>query len=98
MPILNKEALAKTVAAETGISNADVAKVIDSIQETIISSVAGGQEVKLMGFLSIEPTVRAPRIYKNPRTGEDIAVDESAGIRIRPMKNFRERVADQAAK
>jgi len=94
MPILNKDGLVKAVAGETGLSNADVAKVIDAVQETIMSSVASGQEVKLMGFLSIEPTVRAPRTYKNPRTGEDIEMSESPGIRIRAMKNFRDRVTD----
>lgn len=94
MPILNKEGLVKAVASETGLTAADVAKVIDSVQETIINTVASGQEVKLMGFLSIEPTVRAPRTYKNPRTGEDFVAPESSGVRVRPMKNFRDRVSD----
>lgn len=98
MPILNKEGLVKAVAADTGLSNAEVAKVVESLQETIISTVASGQEVKLMGFLSIEPTVRAPRSYKNPRTGEEIEVGESSSIRVRTMKHFRDRVSDSSNK
>lgn len=98
MPILNKEGLVKAIATDTGLSSSDVAKVVESLQETIISTVASGQEVKLMGFLSVEPTTRAPRVYKNPRTGEDIEVAESASIRVRPMKNFRDRVSEAASK
>lgn len=91
--ILNKEGLAKAVNKNTDVPVADVLRVIESIQENIISSIVEGTEVKLMGFLAIEPTDRAPRVYKNPRTGEDIDVPASRGIRVRPMKNFRDRVA-----
>lgn len=98
MPILNKDGLVKAVAADTGLSAGDVTKVIESLQETVISTVASGQEVKLMGFLSIEPTVRAPRSYKNPRTGEEIEVGEAASIRVRTMKHFRDRVSEASKK
>jgi len=92
MSILNREGLAKIISKKTELPVNDVLNVLDSFQETVISHVASGDEVKMMGFLAIEPTTRAPRIYKSPRTGEDIEVPASRGIRVRPMKNFRDRV------
>jgi DNA-binding protein HU-beta len=92
MPILNKSGLIDAVSKNTELPTAVVAKVIDSLQETVIETVADGTEVKLMGFLSIEPTTRSERNLKNPRTGEDILVPESKTVRVRAMKNFRDRV------
>lgn len=92
MPILNKSGLIDAVSKNTEIPAATVAKVIESLQETVMDTVASGVEVKLMGFLSIEPTVRSERQLKNPRTGEDILVPESKSVRVRAMKNFRDRV------
>jgi DNA-binding protein HU-beta len=92
MPILNKSGLIEAVSKNTDIPASVVAKVVDSLQETVMQTVASGVEVKLMGFLSIEPTVRSERNLKNPRTGEDILVPESKTVRVRAMKNFRDRV------
>lgn len=93
MSILNKEGLAKAIAKDTELPLADVHKMLESMQNNIIDTVVEGREVKLMGFLSIEPTERGPRNYKSPRTGEDISIGPSRGIRLRPMKHFRDKVA-----
>lgn len=92
MPILNKSGLVDAVSKATELPSNVVAKVVDSMQETIMDTVAHGVEVKLMGFLSIEPAIRSARQLKNPRTGEDILVPESKTVRVRAMKNFRDRV------
>lgn len=92
MPILNKSGLIETISKSSDLPAEVVAKVVDSLQETVMDSVANGVEVKLMGFLSIEPTVRSERQLKNPRTGEDILVPASKAIRVRAMKKFRDRV------
>lgn len=95
MPILNKSGLIEAVSKSSDVPAGTVAKVVEAMQETIMSTVASGVEVKLMGFLSIEPTVRSERQLKNPRTGEDILVPESKSIRVRAMKNFRDRVGSE---
>lgn len=92
MPILNKSGLIEAISKSSELPVSTVAKVVESLQETIMATVASGMEVKLMGFLSIEPTTRSERQLKNPRTGEDILVPESKAIRVRAMKNFRDRV------
>lgn len=92
MPILNKSGLVDAISKSSDVPQSVVAKVVEALQETIMDTVAGGVEVKLMGFLSIEPTTRSERNLKNPRTGEDILVPESKSIRVRAMKNFRDRV------
>lgn len=92
MPILNKAGLVDAISKSSDVPQSVVAKVVEALQETIMDTVAGGVEVKLMGFLSIEPTTRSERQLKNPRTGEDILVPASKSIRVRAMKNFRDRV------
>jgi len=92
MPILNKADLVESISKNTAIEKAVVAKVVDALQETVMATVARGVEVKLMGFLAIEPSVRSARELKNPRTGETVEVPASKTVRVRAMKHFLDRV------
>jgi len=92
MPILNKADLVESISKKTAVEKAVVTKVVDSLQEIVMDTVARGIEVKLMGFLAVEPSVRSARELKNPRTGETIEVPASKTVRIRAMKHFLDRV------
>lgn len=95
MPVINKPDLIASVAEETGFSKSDTEKFVNAFQKTIIDSVSEGSKVKLSGFATFESVTRAARTTKNPRTGEDVSVPEKQAVRIRAMKNFRDRVSGE---
>lgn len=90
--MLNKAALIGEVAERTGESKAATERFLAALQDVVIETVAGGDEVKLTGFAAFAPTTRAARRMKNPRTGEDISVPETKTVRIRPLKHFQDAV------
>ena len=47
---MNKNDLVKSVADATDMSNADAARAVDGVFDSITNSLKGGEEVRLVGF------------------------------------------------
>jgi DNA-binding protein HU-beta len=92
MTVLNKTALISEIAEATGSTKAATERFLNAFQDSVVDSVARGEEVKLTGFAVFSPVTRAARIMKNPRTGEDLAVAEAKSVKIRPLKHFRDAI------
>ena len=50
--------------------------IVSTIFEEIINTMAEGDRVELRGFGAFSVKKRDPRIGRNPRTGESVAVEE----------------------
>jgi len=79
---MNRSELVAAVAAESGLSQADVNRVVDGLFSTLSSSLASGTKVSIPGWLSVERTARAARQGRNPQTGEAIQIAASNGVKI----------------
>ena len=54
----------------------DVEKIVTVIFETIINALAKGERVEFRGFGAFSVRNRSSRVAKNPRTGEQVDVEE----------------------
>ena len=54
----------------------DVERIVGVILDKIISSLAKGERVEFRGFGAFSVRTRTPRLAKNPRTGEQVKVEE----------------------
>lgn len=54
----------------------DIENIVDVILETIIATLAKGNRVEFRGFGSFSVRKRAPRVAKNPRTGNKVQIAE----------------------
>ena len=95
---MNKRALVSEVAKRTDMAKASVARVVDAAIESIKSTVARGQRVTLSGFGTFERRKRAPRIGRNPHTGEAVKIPATNTAMFRPGGEFREAVLGRAAR
>lgn len=95
MPVLNKPDLVALISEKTGESKASTERFINALKETVVDAVADGTEVKISGFFACRPVVRSARTMKSPSTGEDIAVPETRAVSIKPLKHFKDAVADK---
>lgn len=89
MAVMNKQDLIAKIANETDQTKASVGRFMDSFEKHITDSLKNGDEVKLSGFLAFDSTIRAARISKNPRTGEDVQVPEKRAPRVRLLSRLR---------
>ena len=91
---MNKNELIASVARSAGLSKADARKVIDSVLDSIGSTLAGGGEVRLFGFGSFGVTHRAASMGRHPQTGERIYIAASKRPRFKASKALKSAVRD----
>lgn len=90
---INKPTLIDEIAEKTGQTKADTDRFLTALEDVVTSHVVEGDDVKISGFVAFSPSVRAARVAKNPRTGEDLNIPESKVVRIRPLKAFKDKVS-----
>ena len=56
------------------LDNKDVEKAVELFFNEIISGLTSGSRIELRGFGSFSLKIRAPRIARNPRTGDKVEV------------------------
>jgi len=65
---------------------------VSTIFEEIINTMAEGDRVELRGFGAFSVKKRDPRIGRNPRTGEPVAVEEKHVPFFKTGKLLRDRL------
>jgi DNA-binding protein HU-beta len=89
---MNKLEIIKVVADEVGLTQKEVASVVDTMLATIIRELQKGEEVNIAGFGKFVVKNRAARTSINPRTHEPINVPASKAPAFKAGKQFKESV------
>ncbi|UYM18893.1 integration host factor subunit beta [Endozoicomonas euniceicola] len=70
----------------------DVELAIKAIIEQMSQSLANGERVEIRGFGSFSLHYRAPRVGRNPKTGESVSLAGKYVPHFKPGKEMRDRV------
>ena len=89
---MNKNDLVANVADNAGLSKADAAKAVDSVFDSITSSLRQGGEVRLVGFGTFSVANRKASTGRNPRTGEAIQIPASKQPKFKAGKGLKDAV------
>lgn len=73
---MNKQALITAVTEKTNLARSDVEAAVTAFTDIIMSELADGRKVKIVGFGAFECRRRVGRIGINPRTGEKMEIAE----------------------
>ncbi|HET9233902.1 MAG TPA: HU family DNA-binding protein, partial [Candidatus Eisenbacteria bacterium] len=79
---MNKAELIESVVKKTNLTKKDASAAVDATLEAIKKGTKKG--VILAGFGSFSVSSRKARLGRNPRTGEEIKIRASKGVRFRP--------------
>ena len=79
------------------LSARDVEQSIKEILELMAQSLAKGDRIEIRGFGSFSLHYRAPRVGRNPKTGESVELSGKYVPHFKPGKELRERVNLSAA-
>jgi len=74
------------------LAHLDVELSVKSILEQMSSSLSSGERIEIRGFGSFSLHYRAPRMGRNPKTGEAVALPGKHVPHFKPGKSLRERV------
>ena len=89
---MNKSELIEAVAESADISKAAATRAVDTMINSIISSLAKGDQVAIAGFGTFVVRERAARSGRNPRTGETINIAASKNPAFKAGKAFKDAV------
>lgn len=71
-----------SVAADAGVTKADAERVLDAFFGMVKTEVKKGEKVAWSGFGTFSMSERAPRMGRNPRTGEQMQFAKSRSLKL----------------
>lgn len=90
---MTKSELIEAIARRQNHLNAkDVELAVKHLIEIMSNSLASGERIEIRGFGSFSLHFRPPRIGRNPKTGEAVALSGKHVPHFKPGKDLRERV------
>ena len=89
---MTKLELVRKIASKTGLDNKDVMVIVESLMETIKTSMAEGEEVFLRGFGSFIIKHRADKTARNISKNTTVIIPAHDIPAFRPAKELMEQV------
>lgn len=86
------ELIAALAASHKQLAASDIDVAVKTILDTMVESLANGQRIEIRGFGSFSLSERAPRLGRNPKTGEQVSVPGKRVPHFKAGKELRERV------
>lgn len=79
---------------QTHLPSVDVDLAVRTLFETMSEALADGRRIEIRGFGCFSLRYRPPRLARNPKTGDVVAVAAKYVPHFKPGKHLRERVRD----
>ena len=89
---MNKQDIAEKVHGVLGTTKADAERAVETVVDTIVSSLNKGEEVSIAGLGIFKTKMRAARVARNPRTGATVQVPSMRVPKFQPAKALKEAV------
>jgi integration host factor subunit beta len=88
------ELIERIAERQDQLSPKDIELAIKLILEYMSQGLATGSRIEIRGFGSFSIHYRAPRIGRNPKTGESVELEGKYVPHFKPGKELRDRVND----
>jgi integration host factor subunit beta len=90
---MTRSDLVEELAARfTQLTQRDAEYAVKAILDAMNDALARGHRIEIRGFGSFSVTHRAPRMGRNPRSGESVAIPEKRVPHFKPGKALRQAV------
>ncbi|MCE2391210.1 MAG: integration host factor subunit beta [Proteobacteria bacterium] len=75
------------------ISKKDTETVVNTVFESLVSSLKSGERIEIRGFGSFQVKLREAREGRNPKTGEEVEIPAKRTPFFKVGKELKERIA-----
>jgi len=90
---MTRSDLVEALAARFGqLTQRDAEFAVKSILDAMSEALVNGHRIEIRGFGSFSVNHRSPRMGRNPRSGEKVAIPEKRVPHFKPGKALREQV------
>ena len=92
---MTKAELVEEVARAAELNKRDAEVIVETVFDSIISTLHRGEKVELRGFGSFRTRERGPRRGRNPKTGQPVDVPAKRVPYFKPGKELKEYFTDE---
>lgn len=89
MSTITRAHLVDLLHTRIGLSRQDNSDVLESVLENIAASLESGETVKLSGLGTFAVRKKGRRIGRNPKTGEEVAIQPRSVLIFRPSQMLK---------
>ena len=89
-----KREIVQKIAEEIGLTRLQTKQIVQKTFDSIVNTLVAEGRVELRNFGVFEVRRRAPRIGRNPRTGEKVDVPARLVVTFKPGQVMQQRVAE----
>lgn len=86
------DALYENIGEKVGFSKKEAADLVELVFETLKTTLAKGQKIKISGFGNFVVREKRARIGRNPQTGQSIEISARRVLTFRPSQVLRAEV------
>lgn len=86
------ELIEKLAASQSQLTARDMELAVKMILDHLSDALARGERIEIRGFGSFSLHYRAPRVGRNPKSGESVSLPGKYVPHFKPGKELRERV------
>lgn len=90
--LIERIVTAQVQSSGSQLTSKDVELAVKTMIEQMSRTLAGGERIEIRGFGSFSLHYRAPRIGRNPKTGESVGLSGKYVPHFKPGKELRDRV------
>jgi integration host factor subunit beta len=92
MPMTKSDLIEAIAGDQSHLASKDIELAVKCILEHMSEALSGGERIEIRGFGSFSLHYRPPRVGRNPKTGETVALAGKHVPHFKPGKELRERV------
>ena len=89
---MTKADIVEKIAAGTGLTKLETEAIVEGFLNTVIQALKEGKGIEIRGFGSYKVKKKNARNARNPRTGEQVFVDEHYVPVFKFSKDFKQAV------
>ncbi|WP_456387304.1 HU family DNA-binding protein [Desulfolithobacter sp.] len=89
---MNKSDLIESIASAANISKVAAERGLNGMLASMSRAMEEGERVTLVGFGSFSIVDRAPRVGRNPKTGEAVRIPPRRAVKFRPGKELVQKI------
>jgi integration host factor subunit beta len=90
--VTKSELIESLVRQQPHLAQKDVELAVKCIIEKMNHALSSGERIEIRGFGSFSLHLRPPRMGRNPKTGESVALAKKHVPHFKPGKELRDRV------
>ena len=92
---LTKSDFIEEISEHLNLSPTQAKSVLETLLETMKSTLASGEDLMLSGFGKFQVNDKAPRKGRNPATGEDLILDKRRVVTFKSSGKLRDQISQQ---